>query len=340
MKSLIISLLIILLCSCNSQIDKRVMFLNLEKTKTLTMERPLLIKSFATEYPIEMMEHDSIIYIISAKSDTVLYSINLIDNILQPLSTLGLGPDEWFSPCFVQNSFEYEDIICYDLELLRYTSLSTSNRVAFKKIPSSIGHADQLNISYPLWIYRPIQTNLKHTMAIYNEDTNTTIFNKELFPDIDYGAADINYISSGRICYNKDMNIILEGMYFFDVIKLYNTNGELLKILTFSPEVNFQKDFNRIAKNGEFSGYGKIYATPNYCFLHKKTGSFNNRPSQNMSIIIKLDWSGKYVESYKMPENFTGCFCIDKSENNLYALLNESADNNEEYSLVKFKLGL
>ena len=339
MKPLIISLLIVLLCSCNSQIDKRIIFLELDKTKTLTMDQPIQIQSFATEYPIEMMKHDSIIYIISAKSDTVLYLINLKNDILQPLSKLGLGPDEWFSPCFVKNSFEYEDIICYDLELLRYTSLSPSNHVLFKNIPSEIGHADQLNISSPLWVYRPIQTNFKHSIAIYNEDTNKTIFNKEIFPDIDYGSVDINYICSGRICYNKDLNVILEGMYFFDLIKFYNTNGELIKILTFLPDADFQKDFNRIAKNGDFVGYGKIYATPNHCFLHKKTGTFNDSSSQDMSIIIKLDWNGELVSSYKMPDNFTGCFCIDESENNLYALLNESTDSNEEYSLVKYELG-
>ena len=316
--------------------DKQLVCMDIQNSTSIRLHNPFSICSFHDEYPAKIACHDSLLYVIMAKSHTCIYSINMNNGHKNSIAHIGSGHNEWIEPDFINNNFEHDDVICYDITSMKYASVKQDGEDIREKMPSAISRPDQLNISHPYWIGKPVKINFEHTLEIYNAETNHLCYD-EIYPDIDYGECDRNYICSPVICFNSRKDRIVAGMFFFDLIKLYSTDGKLQKILTFTDKPDFQKILDKMQEEHMATGYSHIYGTQNHCYIYRRhenmdTGEFTD------AHIIKIDWEGNLKASYILPEGFTGSFCVDSSEKHLFAIERTTTSDNEIYHIVSYLL--
>jgi len=159
----------------------------------------------------------------------------------------------------------------------------------------------------------------------------------DYFPEIKNFIENRNYYYAPTLALNTDKNIIIVGMYFFDIVQLYDLSGNLKKVIHFSensiPKFNAEQQMLDLS-NG-YKGISYIYSTKNYCYLKRieVNPKFTEQGVEEnvKNSIIKMDWNGNVIKSYQINEQLAGNFCVEEETKKLYAIRNRLGNNLDEY---------
>lgn len=299
-----------------------------------------VVHVFESGYPRDIAYYDSTLYVITTKADSCIHALDLKNNKIKSIANVGGGPGEWMSPEFLKNNFEYEGLICYDMKLGKIASITDNSDNAYKKeIPKQVSRVSYLNQFGKTWIGRPTQRGQEHLLEIYNEGSDSAGY-CELHSDIYVKKAVSTYVFDPvpLVSANSREKSIIMAMYFFDVIKLYSFDRNCEKIITFTPGYTSQQALDDMVDSKNYVGFGDIYSTKEYCYIHRRMRDGKTRINLE-SQIIQMKWNGDITNVYQAPKSFTGRFCVDDVNDNIYMLM-QGDDKSAEvaYSIVQYKM--
>lgn len=282
-------------------------------------------------YPVDLDFYASSLYIITVKSDTSIYVFDRNTyKQTQGLGIVGSGPQDVFSPEFVSNNYELKDnnggVAFHDSNARKIFYADESNQlVEWKLFTDVLASVRGLNISGDYWIGQRIRTGEENMFHIYNEASGRTIeigYYPEL-PDLE--KIDKNYLYALNITANHSKDRIIAGMYFFDLIQIYDFQGNRISTLSLSPDYKPETVLEGMKDNKDYISYPRIYSTADYCYLCRKLKGCK------ATQLIRLTWNGKVNAVYQFDEPINAC-CVDEAKGELYTISQKiDIDSEEEF---------
>lgn len=149
---------------------------------------------------------------------------------------------------------------------------------------------------------------------------------------------DYSFLNS--ICVNPALKRIVVAFRYFDLIQIYNTQGELQNEICFSKLKKPLLSTIASCISPEASFYFlSISATAQYCYILRanKTGIELQKEEQNLSgELIVIDWEGNIKNIYSV-SSLLYAITIDATDTYLYAITKDYKD--PEYAYIqKYKL--
>ncbi|MCE8626948.1 hypothetical protein K0F10_17180 [Bacteroides fragilis] len=302
------------------------------------------VVKFVDKYPIDLDVSDSLLYVIMAKSDTIIYIYDKNSGILKTkLGQVGYGPEDIISPEFLRNNYELKnesrDLSFYDLNSRKIFEIDNYYHISpYLDFVDEIYPSRSISISNNFWVGQRMAKNYPTMFQIYNSITGKLV-QVDYYPkvkDMDK-LFDKNYMYGLNIVSNTEKNRILAGMFFFDLIQIYDFNGKLIKEVSMTQGYDQEKALANLFNRNDYIGYPAIYSTNEFCYLRR---DFIDGETRNVkkSQFVKMDWNGNIKAVYAIEEKLLGGFCVDN--NILYCISQEINQGTEDeyYKILSFEL--
>jgi len=292
------------------------------------------------DFPAALDVCGNLLCVKTVKSDTCLALFDKVSGqLIKRIGVKGNGPQDMQSPEFVKNSRLVDDerLMFYDLNqqklffLNKDTSLGDfsplSAFLGSLNVTSEyiVGHSTGFDPSLFLMVNR--KTGEKVSVPLHPKLPEAQ---EERFKNM------LRYMYSSNVMCNEAQDRIVLGMYFFDMIQVYDFKGECQKTLTLGEEKDFERIFSTLTNDGHYWGYPSVYATKDFCYLRRVLSDGKSRDAKQNQI-VKMDWEGKVVAVYDLDTLLTGGFCVD-DEGALYGIANGILDDEEVYWVLKYRL--
>ncbi|PZX49322.1 TolB-like protein [Algoriphagus ratkowskyi] len=337
---LIISVLILVACNEN-------------KTASYEKIKPSKIKA----EKIDQIDEDNDF------ADLAVYGGNLIlidrsqEEIFQVYSTngfrkigsfgiIGEGPENFSLPKFVKSSFSgniSDDFWIFDpnKKLLKNINLKTTDGLEYSFTesrlidPKVLGSFD-INILKNGKMIGKNPIDGKGNFYLFdpsNKEISWIDFHPEI-PEKNIANKNKAFIYNSVLIYNEKNNKIVQAMYFFNQIHLYDQNTEILKSITIG-DLNipdFSEKSHSLIPPSLVYNFVDLKTTDNYIFAlfqgieHEVKMSKPNK--EFYSKVYKFDWDGNIIEIYEL-ELLLNLIALDSKNDKIYGL----HFNREENSL-------
>lgn len=337
-------LLLSIFYSC--QESDNAIYIPLPEAKVLTDCE--LIFRFDAEYPLQVVEKDSFLFLTSRKSEKCITVINKnTKSVSQKFANRGMGPNDAIDPEFIVNNYLYDDsLLLTDANSGRFFTIKIDSTNHFQLngngfFPDKIYRSSNLNFCDNLIIGRDLASN-QNMFFIYDQN-NQSMNEVKYRPFLDGLKGNMNYYSATNIAANPKRNVIVTAMYHMDLVHLYDFQGNWKKSIQFSenPVPKVSEEREALALEEGYNGTSFIFPTENYLYLkrnHVEVESKGNEyVSQETSTIVKLDWEGNVVGHYSF-DGEIGFFCINEKNAELYIIIHTLEGMNEYYDLKKYHL--
>lgn len=346
MKKSLCLLIGLIILSCSEK--KNDVLVEILSYKTLT--NPKTIIRFDDKFPIYLDLKDSILFIINRNSSNCLIAVKLnTRQVIKELGTKGNGPNDVYEPEFIMNnsiinvadSFLYfGDVNTNRLLKVNATDVAKMDFEIISNYPFEIYPSDNLNFADNMIVGRRISFVKNEMFFIYNKNNMKSI---DYYPKVKHLTKDLSYYYASNISANKSKNRIAIGMYFFDMIQIFDFSGNRLKSFCFSPNAIPQANYKSgilDLENG-YAGFSQIYPLENYIYLRRNAIVYKLKDGESQEIevssILKLDWNGNLIDSYKLDKDF-GWFCVNKEETELYVISNVLENDIEYYDILCYEI--
>jgi hypothetical protein len=336
----------LLLVSCSKQTGFKD-FIHVDLNKSITISDSKLLLKFNNKYPTDIAVKDSLIILLFAQEDTcgAVYNLNTRQCIDQ-FGVVGNGPGELIDLGFVTNkeyALKKDSLYFMDMNRRRILAISLGmqdRHFALNDLmnyPGAINPSEYPNITNDIIVGRKIETGGNNMFYIYQrKNQNMQMVN--CFPMIS-DIKDKNRNYAPHLALNEIKGKIIAGMYFMDIIHVYNVNGEREKTIGFSEQCIPPVKRGSFDRRKGFSGIDGIYPTDNYCYVKRRQVQNNGSQKITKTTLLKLDWEGNLITSYSFKEPISGKFCIDETSNKFYCLQNViEADNADYWNVVYYDL--
>lgn len=336
MKSIICFICILIFCSCNS--------LENDYDKIVLQEAELLkdgniLFEYDADYPVGIYkENDSAFFVIQALSDTCFQVYNPIAKRCLYVGKKGYGSEEFLDPNII-SSVDKSKLLLEDSDLKKIVRVDVSddivNVTSDIPYPEAIFIAKELNTSPNYFVGRKVGPYEK--MFFIYDKRSQEIIEIDNYPKTPYHFIDNNYTFAPVLSLNEQKDRIILGMYFWDIIQIYNLKGEFVGGYKFQDEYmpNYDKHNKRVDLNRDYSGVIRSFSTADFCYLLRR----NIKDTQSQYSLIQLDWDGKLIHYYDLPNNVLGDFYVDESVKQLYIIQRTMNERDEEiYSIVSYGL--
>lgn len=331
--------LILFMLSCNS-IKKDFNLVDLSNAAIL--QSPEILLEFEDKYPTSVKIVDSLLYVIYVKADTCVdvFNIQTMQKI-KSLGPVGHGADDMINPNFIL-SIDNNRVLLDDESLKKILEIrQDADSILLKEYipyPDSIFISSETNFSENYIVGRKTNAINGKMFYIYNRKTEKLFEVNRCF-DLEETVADYNYTFAPTIAFNEQQNRIIAGMYFFDMIHIYDLEGKHLNTFRFSekcvPDVN--KSTRMLALEKGYSGLVRCFPTEKYCYLLRVTMNPIKEEPENM--LLRMDWNGNLINSYQFVDNVSGQFYIDESIQKIYIIRNYwKEDRGEVFDIVSYNL--
>lgn len=296
--------------------------------------------AFYEDYPAFLDVRGNRLCVTLVKSDTCLALFDKDSG--KPVKRMGVkggGPQDMQSPEVAKNGRLVDDerFVFYDLNqqkmffldkegtledfsplTARYGSLNVTSDYV-------VGHSTGFDPS--LFLMKDRKTGEVKTMDLYPKLPESQ---EERFKDM------LRYMYSSHVLCNEVQNRIVLAMYFFDMIQIYNFQGELQKTIALGKEKDFDAMFSAVTNNKDYWGYSSAYATKDFCYL-RRTLNDGATHDGKQSQIVKMDWEGRVSDIYDLDVKLSGGFCVDE-DGKLYGITQDVVDGEEVFLLLAFSL--
>jgi hypothetical protein len=332
----LIILLITLFTSCGS--NKKQEFTYVDLSNASTLDSPETLFEFYDKHPVDVCVKDSVVFIQLVQSDTCVAALSLNSRkIISLFGIRGSGSDEVYGPEFIK-AIGFSDVLMEDgnrRKILKIEPDKVSGTFSLKKYidyPSKLKINGDINFSQNFIIGYMVKGTM---FDIYNRNTDS-ILHIESYPTIFDSQADKHLfnIYSPSLGLNEEKNRIIAGMYMFDIFHLYDLEGQRIESFRFSEKYIPDTDMNDMQQSVD-GFFPQVFPTNDYCYLMRMTQVSND---ERTHIILKVNWDGKLINAYKIPEMY-GRFCVDEKEKKLYAIRHYVNEKDEEiFAIVSYRL--
>ena len=339
MKIILLVLYLFLMLSCSSVKDE-FSFIDLSKSTILQSSETIL--KFDDKYPTSIKVVDSLLFVIQVKADTCIDVFNLFTKQkIKSLGPIGHGDNDLINPNFILSA-DNNKVLLDEGNLKRILEIKyDTDSMQLKEYipyPEPIFISSETNFSKNYIVGRRIDAIDGKMFFIYNRTTDE-VSEVDCFPKLEEPVSDYNYTFAPTITFNEQQNRIIAGMYFFDMIHIYDLEGKRINTFTFSeksiPTVN--KNTKMLELENGYSGFIRCFPTEDYCYLLRITANLTKEESETM--LIQIDWNGNLVNSYRFMDNVSGQFYIDESVHKIYIIRNSwNSTDGEVFEIVSYNL--
>lgn len=331
--------LILFVLSCSS-VKKDSIFVDLSNPAIL--QSPETILEFDDKYPTSVKVVDSLLFVIYVKADTCVDVFNILTKQkIKSLGPVGHGADDLINPNFIL-SVDNDKVLLDEENLKKILEIKCDvDSMQLKEYipyPDPIFISSETNFSKNYIVGRKIDAIDGKMFFIYNRNTEE-ISEVNCFFDLKESVSDYNYTFAPTIAFNEQKNRVIAGMYFFDMIHIYDLEGERINTFRFSEDCipKVDKNTRMLALENGYSGFVRCFSTEKYCYLLRMTIDPMQEKSECM--LIQIDWDGNLINSYRFADNVSGQFCIDESAHKIYIIRNDwNADMSEVFDIVSYNL--
>lgn len=337
---LVLTLVGIIVISCSEK-NANTYFDVSKITETLPAQ---LVYQFEDKYVSDIDVVDSFMVGIQRQSDTSLFVLNLNTNkIVSSLGVAGGGPNDVISPDFIQSvqkdstgSLYFDD--SNSGKRLKLNMRNGSSNFVFEKLadfPENDLQGSNLCLSSRFIAGRKIGQKVESMFFIYDSETDS-IKDINFFPVIEDPLNDRNYSLATRLIMNDKKNTIVAGMYFLDMVQLYDLTGKMKKVIVFSEEYipKIDKKYQAFDLSESYSGIACMYATKEFFYVKR----VHYIKEKGESVILKINWEGLDVQAFRVQEELIGSFCVDEKSQKLYAIQHKTENLKEYYNIVYYDL--
>jgi hypothetical protein len=209
--------------------------------------------------------------------------------------------------------------------------------------PTTIWRSGESNISQNFISGRKVGSGEK-MFYIYDRN-NDTVITVDYYPPMNLNEElDLNYIYAPCVSLNEEKNRIIIGMFYFDMLQIYDLSGNRLKTCCLSdnciPKFNKSDDMGTVMRQCEM-GLIRSFATKNYCYFLRITRDFSSDNDTKPSMLIQTDWEGNLINAYHIMDVVLGHFYIDEQNWKMYIIRNRLVPDihvNEVYDIVSYQL--
>ncbi|MCR6503753.1 TolB-like 6-bladed beta-propeller domain-containing protein [Bacteroides muris (ex Fokt et al. 2023)] len=339
MKIIPFFLFLFCLLSCNS-VNSDIRFVDL--SNSIILQAPEQILEFEDKYPTSIKVVDSLLFVIYVKADTCIDVFNLYTKQkISSLGPVGHGDGDLINPNFIL-SIDKSGILLDEGNLKRILEIKCGSDSMWLQeyitYPDPIFISSETNLSENFIVGRKIDAIDGKMFFVYNRATDE-VFEVDSSFELEETVSDYNYTYAPTITFNEQQNRIIAGMYFFDMIHVFDLEGKHINSFNFSeksiPSVN--KNTKMLALENGYSGFIRCFPTEKYCYLLRMTVSSRKEDTEKM--LIQIDWNGNLINSYKFADNVSGQFCIDEYSHKIYIIRNGwSVDRGEFFEVVSYNL--
>lgn len=352
MKNTISSLILMLVISCSSGDLADVQFIDDSLIQNESMKSNVLYQSDSLYFTELELVNDTILAVIQHKGDNSIIFINInTSSVAGQVGNYGNGPDDFISPSFVPNVSDVSDSYIYIHDInakkmlkLNYESINTDLLLQAMDYPETISRSSGLTLSGDYFVGRKVEMDDESLFSLYDYKADNLYTAKQYIQTYN-DLNQKNYFLSANVSMNSFQNSIVVGMYFIDLIQFYDLSGRLNKSITFTqknfmPEVDSKAQILDLSKG--YNGITRIYPTYKSCFLRRDEIvpiSINGEiVEKKTSSIIKTDWQGDVLKKYNTRDDLIGSFCVDKSEERLFAIRTRIEGDKELIEIVSYEL--
>lgn len=336
MKKFVPFLLCLVLYSCNS-FNGNYKSLNLQEGKPLGDGTVVL--NYEADYPVGVYKvNDSIFFIQQAMSDTCFHVLDLSGNRCLYVGNKGYGEDDFLDPNII-SSVDKSMLLLEDSDLKKIVKVNIEDDSvyisSYLSYPDVIFVAKELNNSFNYIIGRKVGPYEK--MFFIYDKRSGEIIEIDNSPQTPYRFRDNNYTFAPVLSLNEEKGRIVLGMYFWDIVQIYNLEGECIGSYSFQKDYKPYYDRNNkcVDLSKDYSGVIRSFSTNDYCYLLRRSII----DLKSYYSLVQLDWNGKLINHYQLPNNVLGQFYIDDNENQLYIIQRNITESDTEiYSIVSYGL--
>lgn len=335
MKSYVLLIIAGWLCSCASHSDT---FYDLTSSKQIKPNK-VICEVLDAGVLSQLQIDDTLLVAIDHLGEKKFIVIDLNSGKeISRLGEKGRGPKEFYSPQFVINDNtiikDSSYLSVYDSNLMRFFHIDfnklvydSTYRIPSQIFPVKIIGCTNLNLLKDKIIGKSSTTEDSGAFFIYDTQNERQTW-ADYYPrrgNLKPGT--YNYLYNVNLAANEATHKIICGMTFMDIVTVYDTTGHLIKSYKFSENTTFDIDSDTQMVKYDAPVYlPHIYSTRNHCYFLRigyDTGSLDAR--KDGTTLIKLDWEGNIVNSYKINEYLYG-FCIDEQRDKLLGIFSEDSD--------------
>jgi hypothetical protein len=348
----VLILLLVFSWSCGNGDKNDMTYIDL--SGTIENISPTILYSSDDKYLTAIDIVDSFMVILQHSVDTTMLVLNINSKqIVKGLGQIGQGPEDVIDPEFIQN-MDKDSAGCIYFEdlntrkLLQVDLRKDNANFSLKKLieyPDIIFPSSELCFSSRYMAGRKVETQGK---MFYIFDIEKDLLNEiDFFPVVDELKSNQNYFFAPHLLMNSRKNIVVAGMYFFDMVQLYDLDGNRKKVIAFSkkPVPNVESKGQSLDIRNGFAGIKAMYATENYCYLLREQqipinsadNSGNEPEFDTETAFIQLDWDGNLIHSYSIKDEI-GQFCVDEKSKKIYAIQHKVDDMAEFYNVVFYDI--
>ena len=321
---------------------KKTDYTYLDLSNSIPLSNPVPVLRLNDKHPLNIAVKDSLAIIIFYEDDTCGAVYNMDNHkLIVNFGIVGEGPGEVKDIDFVTNKQEALDkdsLYFYDTNRGRLLGLPlglNENRFKLKEVdsPKEIYGSSNINVSGDLLVGRKTGSKGKMFFIYHYSSENMQLI--DYYPAINGLDESSKGLSYGpHLALNEKKGKIIAGMYFMDLIHVYNTYGEREKTICFSKQpISPLNQYGMLDVRRGFFGMCGIYPTEDYCYIRRNESIFVNENQEltDKTIFMKMDWNGNLIKSYAVTGQLSVGFCIDEKNNRLYAIQHIIEANNAEY---------
>lgn len=336
-------LLLFLVClGCTTQSDVNTI-IEIESPTNISAQQAEVIVRFDDRYPIELGYTDSLLYIQQrlVNYHYIVYDFRA-DKLIDSVVPIGSAPNNLLYPEFV-SSVQSSEIVIFDSGVGEFFVPRFSNDGFCLKnlegLPTDLTASSDLSVSAKFIAGRKMAIGEPSMFYIYNKE-DSLLHNVSPSPKLLNEIADPNYTYAAVVGLNEEKNRVVGGMYFFDLIHLYDLGGNLIKSVHFSqnsiPSVN--SETKSLDLSDGYSGIVRVFPTRDYCYLMRITEA-PEHIQRSDKMILQLNWEGELIQAYAFEDNITGRFYVDETNKKLYAIRHRiESDDLELFEVVSYRL--
>ena len=333
---------LLLLVSCDNSKSKQMHAVNLNvnssKTDLQLFDTLVVCKE---EYPRSMNVFGDWLCVTMAKSDTCLYLYDKKSGeLVKRMGIIGMGPEDVMLPEFVKNAqnMNPERLMMYDLNAKKYFFLNKNASFDdFSPLNTQYAGMNSLNITERYIVGHQISGE-NSLFQIVKKDSKE-VKSVDFYPELPNSVTDkikrhLNYLYSPHIMCNEEKNRIVVPMYFFDLIQIYDFNGDLLKIVNLGGNDDYVKNINHVLYKEDYRGCSQCYLTKDFCYLSRDL--YDGKTGKKVeNEILKMDWDGNIVQTIKLSVTLAASFCVE-NDHTLYLIVQNIVDDEEEYLILSY----
>lgn len=339
MKIISFILFLFFMISCSSVRDD---FTLVDLSKSTVLQSPESILEFDDKYPVSIKIADSLLFVIYVKADTCIDVFNIYTKQkIKSLGAVGHGDNDLINPNFILST-DNDKVLLDDGSLKRILEIEyKADSIQLKKYipyPDPIFISSETNFSKNYIVGRKVDAVDGKMFFTYNRTTNE-IMEIKCFPELEVPIFDYNYAFASTIAFNERQNRVIVGMYFIDMVHIYDLFGKRIHTFKFSEKSipNVNKNTKMFDLENGYSGFIRCFPTEKHCYLLRITTDPNKEESEKM--LIQMDWNGNLINSYQFKDNVSGQFHIDENAHKIYIIRNRwDANKGEMFDIISYNL--